>query len=69
VTVDPYLKTFLLAQSVSSNMFDSADVTEVLASYGGVYPAFSNIQNGVVLFGSFLINGKLISVTQKETVN
>ena len=50
-------------------MFDSADVTEVLASHGGVYPAFSNIQNGVGLFGSFLINGKLISVTQKETPN
>jgi len=69
VTVDPNLKRFLLAESVSSNMFDSDDVTEVLASYGGVYPAFSNIQNGVGLFGSFLINGKLISVTQKETPN
>jgi hypothetical protein len=67
VTIDPYLKKFMLAESVSSNMFDSNDITEVLASYGGVYPAFSNIRNGVGLFGSFLIDGKSISVTQKET--
>lgn len=69
VTVDANLKKFMLAESVSSNMFDSDDITEVLASYGGVYPAFSNIQNGVGLFGSFLINCKSISVTQKETAN
>lgn len=69
VTVDANLKKFMLAESVSSNMFDSEDITEVLASYGGVYPAFSNIQNGIGLFASFLINGELISVTQKETAN
>ena len=69
VTVDPYLKKFMLAESVSLNMFDSNDITEVLASYGGVYPTFSNIQNGAGLFGSFLIDGKSILVTQKETVN
>jgi len=69
ITVDPNLKKFILAQSVSSNMFDSEDITDVLASYGGVYPSLSNIQNGVGLFGSFLINNKIISVTKKETTN
>ena len=69
VTVDPYLKKFMLAESVSSNMFDSNDITEVLASYGGIYPTFSNIRNGAGLFGSFSIEGKSILVTQKETVN
>lgn len=62
VTVDPYLKKFMLAENVSSSMFDSDDITDVLTSYGGVYPAFSNIQNGVGLFGSFLIADKMISI-------
>lgn len=64
VTVDPYLKKFMLAESVSSNMFDSNDITEVLASYGGINPTFSNIRNGAGLFGSFSIDGKIILVTQ-----
>ena len=62
-TVDPGLKKFLMAQVASSDMFDSADFTEILATYGGVRPAFSNIQNGIGLFGSFVINTKQIMVT------
>jgi len=55
----------MLAESVNSNMFDSNDIVDVLGSYGGVYPAFSNIENGVGVFGSFVKKSRLIIVTNK----
>lgn len=65
ITVDSNLKKFMLAESVNSNMFDSNDIVDVLGSYGGVYPAFSNIENGVGVFGSFVKKSRLIIVTNK----
>ena len=65
ITVDSYLKKFMLAESVSSYMFDSNDIADVLGSYGGVFPAFSNIENGVGVFGSFVKKSRLINVTNK----
>jgi hypothetical protein len=65
VTVDAALKKFRLAEFVSSNMFDSDDITELLATYGGVYPDYSNIQNGIGLFGSFVVSSKNVFVTSQ----
>lgn len=65
ITVDSTLKRFMLAESVTSYMFDSNDIADVLGAYGGVYPAFSNIENGVGIFGSFVKKSRLIIVTNK----
>ncbi|MDO9633903.1 MAG: DUF4249 family protein, partial [Paludibacter sp.] len=65
ITVDSNLKKFMLAESVSSYMFDSNDIADVLGSYGGVYPAFSNIENGIGVFGSFVKKSRLITLTNK----
>lgn len=65
ITVDSTLKRFMLAESISSFMFNSNDIVDVLGSYGGVYPAFSNIENGIGLFGSFVKKSRLIIVTNK----
>ncbi len=65
ITVDPNLKKFMLAERVSSLMFDSNDIVDVLGSYGGVFPVFSNIENGIGLFGSFVKKSRLIFVTNK----
>jgi len=65
VTVDPNLKKFFLAEAVTSSMFVGNDITEVFGSYGGVFPFFSNIENGLGIFGSFIKSSKLIIVTDK----
>ncbi len=65
ITVDSNLKKFMLAEKASSYMFDSNDIVDVLGSYGGVLPVFSNIENGIGLFGSFVKKNRLIVVTNK----
>lgn len=65
ITVDPALKKFRVAEFVRSNMFDSDDITELLASYGGIYPNYSNIQNGIGIFGSFVVSSKLVFVSSQ----
>ena len=62
-TVDPNLKKFLRAVEIQSSTFDGRDISFILTLYGGNYPAYSNITNGVGLFGSFVKSNKLIYVT------
>ena len=62
-TVDQNLRKFLRAVEIHSNTFVGDDITYLLTLYGGNYPAYSNITNGVGLFGSFVKNSKLIYVT------
>jgi len=62
-TVDPNLKKFLRAVEIESSTFDGDDIANIIALYGGNYPAYSNITNGVGLFGSFVKSSKLIYVT------
>jgi hypothetical protein len=64
ITVDLVLKRFMMSEMAGSMMFDSNDITSIIGSYGGVYPSFSNIKNGVGIFSSFMISSKTISVTQ-----
>lgn len=60
VTVDPYLKKFRITNSINY-MSGASDISIILFSYGGVRPAFSNIQNGIGLFGSFITESKMLS--------
>jgi len=62
-TVDQNLRKFLRAVEIHSNTFDGDDIANIITLYGGNYPAYSNITNGVGLFGSFVKSSKLIYVT------
>lgn len=62
ITVDPYLASYLLAERAnSSNDFDNGDILAMIGAYNGLMPPFSNIVNGIGLFGSYL--------SDKTTVN
>ena len=59
ITVDPFLKKFRVAENIQ--FMQSEDLPSlIMGHYGGVRPAFSNIQNGVGLFGSFVTNNKTV---------
>ncbi len=63
ITVDPYLNKFRIAQNITS-MQNSIGISALLGSYSGVRPAFSNIENGIGLFGSYVIESKKIVVSK-----
>ena len=65
ITIDPYYNRYLAAQSISSNRANYEGNSPILAliqSFGGVLPQFSNIQNGVGLFGNYVTDKKRIEI-------
>ncbi|MHB9140339.1 MAG: DUF4249 family protein [Paludibacter sp.] len=55
ITIDPYFNKYLTAQSISTisdNYSGNSPVLALIQSFGGVLPQFSNIVNGVGLFGN-----------------
>ncbi|HEY5507324.1 MAG TPA: DUF4249 family protein [Paludibacter sp.] len=65
ITVDPYLKKFRFSETILFNQsYDDDFITAITSTFGGVLPAYSNIENGMGLFGSFSTDSKLITVTQ-----
>jgi len=62
-TTDSYLKKYIIAESIYWNQ-GFVGIQSILLSYGGVSPAFSNIQNGIGLFGSFTTESKRVEVTK-----
>jgi len=65
ITIDPYYKKYLDAQNINSLSDDYSGNTPILAilsSFGGVLPQFSNIVNGVGLFGNSVIDRKRVSI-------
>ena len=59
ITADPFLKKFRVAENIQ--FMQSEDLPSlIMGHYGGVRPAFSNIQNAVGLFGSFVTNNKTV---------
>jgi len=65
ITVDPYYKRYLYAQSISSVSDDYSGNSPILAliqSFGGVLPQFSNIVNGVGLFGNTVTDSKRVTI-------
>lgn len=50
--LDAYLKTCDIQQSITFD--DGQDISIIMSAYGGVLPAFSSIENGVGLVGSYV---------------
>lgn len=64
-TIDPYYKKYMDAQSINSASVDYSYNTPILAliqSFGGVLPQFSNIVNGVGLFGNTVTDSKRVAI-------
>lgn len=64
ITFDPYLTKYKLAESINSFEQDQWEsiVLVLTMTYGGVLPPFSNIQNGVGLFGSYVTDSKQVEI-------
>jgi hypothetical protein len=62
ITMDPYLKKFRVTTSINE-MQSTNFLSAILGTYGGVRPAFSNIENGIGLFGSFVSESKRVEIT------
>ena len=64
ITMDPYYKKFQLSETVNSGQsFDNDFITIITSTFGGVFPSYSNIENGVGLFGSFMTDSIQVMVT------
>ena len=64
ITMDPYYKKFQTSETVNSGqIIDSDFITIITSTFGGVLPSYSNIENGVGLFGSFITDSRLVMVT------
>jgi hypothetical protein len=64
-TVDPFYKKYLDAQyinSISNNYSNNSPILALIQSFGGVLPQFSNIVNGVGLFGNTVTDRKRVSI-------
>jgi hypothetical protein len=64
-TVDPYYKKYLDAESINSlsnNYSNNSPILALIQSFGGVLPQFSNIVNGVGLFGNTVTDRKRITI-------
>jgi len=68
ITCDPYYKRYLYAQSISTvsdNYSGNTPIVALIMSFGGVLPQFSNIVNGVGLFGNTVTDSKRVTVKPK----
>lgn len=53
--VDTFLARFLAAKSISNMQhFSNGDITALMGSFNGILPHYSNISNGIGLFGSYV---------------
>jgi hypothetical protein len=59
--LNAYLKTRDIQQSITFD--DGQDISIILSAYGGVLPAFSSIENGVGLVGSYVQDSLYIHVS------
>lgn len=66
ITVDPNLKKLRLAETINYTQSPDNDfITAITSVFGGVLPAYSNIENGMGLFGSFSTDSQLVMITQQ----
>lgn len=64
ISLDSFLSTYIVAQKISSRMiFSEGDLSVFIGTYNGVLPKYSNINNGVGLFGSYTTTSKTVNVT------
>lgn len=65
ITADPYYSRYINSQSISRVSDDYSGNSPILAliqSFGGVLPQFSNIVNGVGLFGNTVTDSKRVTI-------
>jgi len=63
ITMDPFYNKFQTSETVNSGQFfDSDFITIITSTFGGVLPSYSNIENGVGLFGSFITDSRQVLV-------
>jgi len=63
--IDAYYLKYLSAHFISTNtqIYDgNSPVLAIIMNFGGVMPQFSNIQNGVGLFGNYITDKKRIEI-------
>ena len=66
ITVDPNLKKLRFAEEINySQSFDDDFITAITSVFGGVLPSYSNIENGMGLFGSFSTDSRLVTITKR----
>ena len=64
ISMDPYYQKFHLSETVNSGQsFENDFITIITSTFGGVLPSYSNIENGVGLFGSFITDSVQVMVT------
>lgn len=68
ITVDENLRRFQIAKNINGlqNLSDNF-LSIILGSYGGVLPVYSNIKNGIGLFGSFVSDNKRV-ISEIKTI-
>lgn len=64
ITWDPYATKYMLASDINSKTIQDVNVVDVImGTFGGVLPQYSNIVNGVGLFGSSVADSIRIDLT------
>jgi len=65
ITFDPYLARYYASQEImSQNTFSEGDLSAFTGTFNGLLPPYSNIVNGVGLFGSYVVSLKTINIPQ-----
>jgi hypothetical protein len=59
VTTDPVYRNFLVS-NYTDKYSTTGDIISIINSFGGVQPAYSNIKNGIGMFGSFVTDSLIV---------
>ena len=55
ITMDSNFKKYKISENINTHQYyERIDFNTIISNYGGVRPTFSNIENGIGLFGSFI---------------
>jgi len=65
ISLDPYFARYWAAKEISINQYHyEGDLAVFMGTFNGLLPPYSNILNGVGLFGSYVSNTKTVNFTQ-----
>ena len=63
VNMDLFLSRFYAASEIAKiNNFLDGDISILTGAFNGVLPAYSNIKNGIGLFGSFVVSSDSVGL-------